>query len=92
MGLGIADDLQDADAVSILTFKQAQDAARAWWKDELRREQGLGEEPSGPYKINAAIEGYIADYQRRGGKDIVNTRSMPRTRSCLRSGPSKRQS
>src|SRR3954451_6129372 len=38
--LGVADDLQNADGVTILTFSQAQDAAREWWKAEQRRALG----------------------------------------------------
>jgi hypothetical protein len=35
--LGVADDTQDADGVSVLDYSQAQKAAREWWRSELRR-------------------------------------------------------
>jgi hypothetical protein len=39
--LGTADDLQDADDVTVLTFSQAQQKAREWWKAAERAELGL---------------------------------------------------
>src|ERR1700745_1493733 len=36
--IGTADDLQDADGVALRSFKQAQEAARGWWRIEQRRE------------------------------------------------------
>src|SRR6516164_4455973 len=38
--IGTSDDLQDADGVAILDYGQAQKTARAWWRTELRREEG----------------------------------------------------
>ena len=38
--IGTADDLQDADGVALRSFKQAQEAAREWWRIAQRREQG----------------------------------------------------
>src|SRR4051812_28014322 len=49
--LGVADDMQEADGVSVLSFRQSQDAARAWWKSEKRRALGLEEERRGPYTV-----------------------------------------
>jgi len=66
--LGRADDFQDADGERILDFSQAQRAARHWWGQEQRREQGGSAIPSGPYTVGKALDDYLEDYRRRGGK------------------------
>ncbi len=66
--LSIADDLQDADGGTVLDFSQAQQAARTWWKNELRVEQGLSIESTGPYTVARACADYLEDYRRRGGR------------------------
>ena len=38
--VGTADDLQGADGVAVRSFKNAQEAAREWWRIAQRREQG----------------------------------------------------
>lgn len=43
--LGEADDIRDADGEAILNFRQADDAARAWFDDQAR---GAGR-PAGPF-------------------------------------------
>jgi integrase len=73
--LGTADDLQEADGTVILSFRHAQDAARAWWKAELRVALGL-EPVCGAYSVAMALEDYIQDYLRRGGRDLQNIRSI----------------
>jgi hypothetical protein len=47
--IGTADDLQDADGVALRSFKQAQEAARTWWRLAERREQGIAPD-NGPRK------------------------------------------
>jgi hypothetical protein len=66
--LAIADDLQDADADAVLDFSQAQQAARTWWINELRIEQGLGVAATGPYTVAMACADYVEAYRRRGGR------------------------
>ncbi|MDI9849976.1 site-specific integrase [Rhodoblastus sp. 17X3] len=65
--LGIADDLQDADGVTIFAFKQAQQGARDWWKIEERRELGLAPD-TGPYTVANALRDYFEARERRGSK------------------------
>jgi integrase len=65
--LGAADDFQDADADQVLTFAQAQEQARAWWKAEGRKDRGLGPD-DGPYTIEQACKDYLAHYVAKGGK------------------------
>jgi integrase len=64
--LGTADDVADADGVHVLTFGQAQEAARAWFAALARQERN--ETFTGPYTVNQALDDYVADYKRRGGK------------------------
>lgn len=64
--LGTTDDVADADGTQVLTFAEAQEAARHWF-GELAR-QHSGELHSGPYTIRDAMADYLADYMRRGGK------------------------
>src|SRR5829696_7650696 len=49
--LGTADDLQEADGATVLDFREAQDAARAWWKAEQREALGLEPSRRGPYTV-----------------------------------------
>jgi hypothetical protein len=72
--IGTADDLQDADGVVLLSFRQAQEAARDWWRREERRE--LGHAPDdGPYTVAKALEAYFAERERRGSKGLAKDRA-----------------
>jgi integrase len=65
--LGAADDVADGDGVAFLSYKQAQDAALAWFT-------GAGDSsPGGPYVVATALDDYLADYRRRGGKALRTT-------------------
>ncbi len=68
--LGAADDFMDADGVECLTFAQAQEAARAWFASLARRRAGQDEEPEPPATVAQAVEEYLADYRRRGGRAL----------------------
>ena len=77
--VGTADDLQDADGVALHSFKQAQEAARHWWRAEQRR--ALGHAPDdGPYTVAKALEFYFADRDRRGSKGLAKDRAAARVR------------
>jgi integrase len=52
--LGEADDVRDADGVAILTFKQADEAARSWFEG-----QGRGLAASGPFTVSDALDEYL---------------------------------
>jgi len=67
--LGAADDARDADGLSVFSFAQAQERARAWF-DQKAREQAGDFVASGPYSVGAALADYRADYVRRGGKAV----------------------
>jgi integrase len=77
--VGTADDLQDADGVVLRSFAQAQEAARAWWRAEARKE--LGHAPDdGPYTVGKALDAYFADRERRGSKGLAKDRAAARVR------------
>ena len=76
--IGTSDDLQDADGVAILDYAQAQKTARAWWRTELRREEGH-ETRSGPYTVAEAIADYLKELEGRGGKSIYQTHRAAET-------------
>jgi integrase len=64
--LGTADDVADADGEHILSFAEAQSTARDWFASLARRDRN--ETTAGPYAVAAALDDYLADYDRRGGK------------------------
>ncbi|MEX1205655.1 MAG: tyrosine-type recombinase/integrase [Dongiaceae bacterium] len=64
--LGTADDKQDADGVAVLSYRQAQEKARAWFVQQARIKEGLGPVPAGPYTVADAMRDYLADYAERG--------------------------
>jgi integrase len=70
--LGTADDVADADGVSVLSFGQAQEKARSWFLARGPGDAG-GERPS-PYTVSDALDDYERDYLRRGGKAIDRLR------------------
>ena len=54
--LGMADDIRDANGLDVLSFSQAQAAARAWFDAQARSAVGAGP----PVTVRAAVEEYIA--------------------------------
>jgi integrase len=71
--LGVADDLQDADGGAIMSFRNAQDAARVWWKGEERKALGLPSE-SRTYTVSDALKDYLAARERKGSKGVQKDR------------------
>ncbi len=63
--LGTADDVGDADGVSVLSFRQAQGKAHAWFAEKARANAGIEPEPSGPYTVADAVGDYLAWHQQR---------------------------
>ncbi len=55
--LGLADDVQDADGKSVLTFAEAQKRARAWFGIQARLKTGEGH--IGPYTVSDAWQDYL---------------------------------
>ena len=67
--LGEADDVRDADGGGILTFKQADEAARVWFEDRG------GTKPAGPFTVDDALDEYIAKFRGRGDEIPADLRS-----------------
>jgi integrase len=77
--IGTADDLQDSDGVALRSFKQAQEAAREWWRIEQRRAAGHAPD-DGPYTVAKALEAYFADRERHGSKGLAKDRAAANVR------------
>jgi len=65
--LGAADDVSDPDGKMVLSFAQAQEAARRWFKDAFH--QATGERvQTGDYTVADVVRDYLADRERNGAK------------------------
>ena len=67
--LGEADDVRDADGEAILSFRQADASARAWFDKQAR---GEGRPAGKPYTVGEALDDYMAHF---AGKSVTATRS-----------------
>lgn len=76
--IGLSDDLQAADGVSVLDYGQAQRAARDWWRTERRRDEGH-EERTGPFTVADVLADYLKNLERRGGKTVYHARRAAET-------------
>jgi integrase len=76
--IATADDLQDAEGVAVLDFGQAQQAARDWWRAELRREEGH-DTRTDPLTVNDAIMDYLKALEGRGGRSVYHARRAAET-------------
>ncbi len=54
--IGKADDIQDADGVSVFDFSQAQQKAREWFSQAMKLEKGVG---VAGYTVNDALDDYL---------------------------------
>jgi integrase len=79
MAIGAADDARDPDGLSVLSFGEAQERARAFFVQKAREEAGDAAPHVGPYTIADAFSGYLTAYERRGGKAIYDTRRAAET-------------
>jgi integrase len=69
----VADDARDPDGYSILSFAQAQEKARDWFRLKAREAAGDVVPHDGPYTIVHAFKDYLTAYERRGGKAVYET-------------------
>jgi integrase len=79
--IGTADDIADADGVHVLSFAQAQEAARKWFTHLAGHDRG--EVRGGPYTVRECLEDYLVWLQghRKTGSDTrhrVDTHIMPK--------------
>jgi len=78
--IGTADDVTDADRAHVLSFAQAQEAARKWFAHLARHDRG--EVRSGPYTVRECAEEYLGwlNAHRKTGYDArhrVYTHILP---------------
>jgi len=78
--IGTADDVTDADRQHVLSFAQAQEAARKWFAHLARHDRG--EVRSGPYRVRECAEEYLGwlNAHRKTGYDArhrVYTHILP---------------
>lgn len=71
--LGTADDFEDADGQTVLTFAQAQRKAHAWF-DDVRRDATGEPIHRGPLTVAMALEAYLLDMERQGKKSAGDAR------------------
>lgn len=72
--LGLADDVRDADGASVLSFAQAQAAARRWLAEMSRAAAGMEPTPAGPYRVRDATADYLKWFQKHR-KSAADTRN-----------------
>lgn len=78
--IGKADDVQDADGATVLSFSQAQASAREWWRREERIASGLEAVDAGPYTVEQALRDYFSARERKGSKGVYSDRRYAETR------------
>jgi integrase len=78
--LGAADDIRDADAISVFNFMQAQVKARAFYDRAAREALGLLQPIDGPYTVAMALEDYFRARERRGSKAVASDRHVAKSR------------
>jgi integrase len=78
--LGAADDAREPDGLSVYSFAQAQERARAYFVRKAREAAGDLAPHEGPYTIDHAIRDYLKAYERRGGRAVYHARRAAETR------------
>ena len=68
--LGPADDVRDADGITVFSFAQAQGKARVFFDVKARQLAGHAEPNVGPYTVAAALADYFAERERKGSKGV----------------------
>ena len=80
--LGPADDIGKPEQVKALSYEQAREEARAWFKGEAKRLRGIVA-PKEPYTVRKCMADYTSSYEKAGGralKDtlrVINTHILP---------------
>jgi integrase len=74
--LGMADDTVDADGANVLSFPQAQEAARTWFSALALAD--AGDLSTGPYSVRQAMDDYLTDRERTKRQRLDRTRGIIR--------------
>jgi integrase len=72
--IGAADDTLDADGHAALSFAQAQEKARAFFRQKAREAAGDFSPTEGPYTVADALRDYFAARERKGHKSVPKDR------------------
>ena len=78
--IGAADDTLDPDGINVLSFQQAQERAREFFKAKSRELACGFVSEVGPYTVTQALEDYFQQRQRRGAKQVPKDRSVAKVR------------
>lgn len=74
--LGMADDRADADGITVLSYRQAQENGRALHLELTAKERHIAlpalesDDDPATYTVRAAIDDYLADQRRRGKRSV----------------------
>jgi integrase len=71
--------LQDADGAVVLSFKDAQQAARKWWRARTHEQMGVAPE-DGLYTVANALRDYFEAREHRGSKGVKADRHAAEAR------------
>jgi integrase len=72
--IGLADDIDKADGVTVLNFDQAQEIVREKWRARQLVKKGV-EDPRKPYTIDQCAADYF-EYLRKAQRDVENARRI----------------
>lgn len=78
--VGAADDSREPDGVSVFSYPQAQERARAVFERKAREAAGHAEPMDGPLTVGAALDAYFEDRIRRGSKSVAKDRAAANVR------------
>ena len=78
--LGAADDVREADGLTVFTFSQAQERARNFFKSKARELAGDYLPEDGSYTVKRAVDAYLQERIRRGSKSVDKDQSVSRLR------------
>lgn len=76
--LGAADDARDPDGLTVFSFAQAQERARAFFARAAQQIAGGVLPGANRATVATATDSYLADYRRRGGKAVDRVASVVR--------------
>lgn len=79
--LGMADDRADADGITVLSYRQAQEKGRDLHRELTARERHIAlpgaesDDDPATYTVREAMEDYLADQRRRGKRSASDART-----------------
>lgn len=78
--LGAADDVREADGLTVFSFSQAQERARNFFKSKARELAGDYLPEDGSFTVKRAIDIYFDERIRKGSKSVDKDQSLARLR------------